>query len=340
MGRLKRVASRVLIVAALVTTAALAAILTGSGATQRAQAAPLAATIDLTQTCSVRVEPGAVINVVATVTNTGDVQFLPPVVDGDAGTPDNLADDFVMTRGGGDTNGNNLLDPGEAWSYAGSYHALNEDTTDVAGVDAITGTGTTVSDIAPCTTDVVQPPVAGVLVRVEVVSGRVLVKRPGSNKFVALTGTTEIPIGSQVDTTHGTLRLTSALGGGRTNTADFYAGIFQILQRRANNAVTLIRLTGGKFGVCRRRRRSSAQSVSGVEKTRRPVRRVWGSGKGRFATQGRYSSATVRGTKWLTQDQCNGTLTRVVRGIVLVHVFRTRKNVNVRAGHSYLAPSP
>ena len=70
------------------------------------------------------------------------------------------------------------------------------------------------------------------------------------------------------------------------------------------------------------------------------MRRLFGNGKGRFATQGRYSSATVRGTRWLTQDQCNGTLTRVLRGIVLVRDFTKRKNVNVRAGHSYLAKAP
>jgi hypothetical protein len=70
------------------------------------------------------------------------------------------------------------------------------------------------------------------------------------------------------------------------------------------------------------------------------VRRLWGSGRGRFTTRGRYSSATVRGTKWLTQDQCNGTLTRVVRGVVRVVDFRRHKTVNVRAGRSYLAKAP
>jgi ferric-dicitrate binding protein FerR (iron transport regulator) len=75
-------------------------------------------------------------------------------------------------------------------------------------------------------------------------------------------------------------------------------------------------------------------------KRKRPVRRLWGNGKGRFTTKGRYSSATVRGTKWLVQDRCDGTLTRVLRGIVLVRDFRARKNVSVRAGRSYLAKAP
>jgi ferric-dicitrate binding protein FerR (iron transport regulator) len=48
----------------------------------------------------------------------------------------------------------------------------------------------------------------------------------------------------------------------------------------------------------------------------------------------------VRGTKWLVQDRCDGTLTRVLRGFVRVRDFRARKNVNVRAGQSYLAKAP
>ena len=47
-------------------------------------------------------------------------------------------------------------------------------------------------------------------------------------------------------------------------------------------------------------------------------RRLWGNGRGRFRTRGRYGAATVRGTKWLTDDRCDGTLVRVKRGKVAV----------------------
>ena len=73
---------------------------------------------------------------------------------------------------------------------------------------------------------------------------------------------------------------------------------------------------------------------------KRPVRKLWGDGKGRFSTKGRYSSATVRGTKWLVIDRCDGTLTRVLRGVVRVRDFRKRKTVDVRAGRTYLAKAP
>jgi hypothetical protein len=64
---------------------------------------------------------------------------------------------------------------------------------------------------------------------------------------------------------------------------------------------------------------------------------LWGSGKGKFRTDGKYSSATVRGTIWLVQDRCDGTLTKVTRGTVQVADFKRHKTVSVKAGHSYLA---
>ncbi len=70
---------------------------------------------------------------------------------------------------------------------------------------------------------------------------------------------------------------------------------------------------------------------------RRKVRSLWARGKGRFRTRGRHGAATVRGTVWLTQDRCDGTLVRVRRGVVDVRDFGRRKTVAVRAGHSYLA---
>ena len=66
-------------------------------------------------------------------------------------------------------------------------------------------------------------------------------------------------------------------------------------------------------------------------------RRLWGDGKGRFRTEGSYSSATVRGTKWLVEDRCTSTLTRVARGRVTVRDFVKHKTVIVRAGKRYIA---
>ena len=331
---LKKLAPQAALATAILVGATLFAVATSArGASQRAQAAA----IDVTQTCGNRVEPGSQIEFAVVVQNSGDEDMAITTVDADAGTPDNTTDDIFLTLHTGDTDGDNLLDPTEEWTYPGSYTAPDEDVTNIAGVDAIAVPGgTNVSDIAPCETDVVQQAVPGVIVEVREVSGKVLIRKAGSTKFIDLNGQTEIPIGSQVDTLRGTLRLTSSLGAGQENTADFYQGVFTILQKKARGSFTVLRLDGGSFRNCG----ASTRALSIQAKSRRPVRKVWGSGKGRFTTRGRYSSATVRGTKWLTQDRCDGTLTRVVQGVVRVQDFRARKTVNVRAGRSYLARAP
>jgi hypothetical protein len=47
----------------------------------------------------------------------------------------------------------------------------------------------------------------------------------------------------------------------------------------------------------------------------------------------------VRGTRWVTVDRCDGTLTRVTEGAVSVRDKVRHRTVLVRAGHSYLAKS-
>ena len=59
--------------------------------------------------------------------------------------------------------------------------------------------------------------------------------------------------------------------------------------------------------------------------------KLWGNGKGKFRTSGKYSSATVRGTIWLVEDRCDGTLTKVSRGTVSVRDFKRKKTVTVKA---------
>ncbi len=72
-------------------------------------------------------------------------------------------------------------------------------------------------------------------------------------------------------------------------------------------------------------------------RSKKVVSRLWGNGKGRFRTIGRHSAATVRGTIWLTEERCDGTLTRVTQGVVSVRDANTGRTVTVRAGRSYLA---
>jgi hypothetical protein len=332
--RLKKRAT--LATAILVGATLFAVATTARGASHRAQAAA----IDLTQTCSTRVDPGAAVDFQAHLKNSGDQALTVTAIDADAGTPENDADNIILTGlpHTGDTNNPGVLDPAEEWTYSASFTAPTEDVTNIVGADAVAADQTSVSDIAPCETDVVQQAQPGKIAGVQEVGGTVLIKEAGTNKFIPLNGATEIPIGSQVNTLNGTVALTAGLGGGKTNSANFYQGLFTIQQAKKAGAYMTLRMDGGSFRNCKR----SAGKALRIEaqQTKRRVRRLWGSGKGRFTTRGRYSSATVRGTKWLTEDRCDGTLTRVIRGVVRVRDFRAHKNVNVHAGHSYFAKAP
>ena len=57
--------------------------------------------------------------------------------------------------------------------------------------------------------------------------------------------------------------------------------------------------------------------MNGVASSRR-VRRLWGRARGRFRTRGSYSAATIRGTKWLTEDRWGSTAVASAEGTVTV----------------------
>ena len=157
--------------------------------------------------------------------------------------------------------------------------------------------------------------------------------------FIPLEQAREIPVGSFLNTRRGTVRLTSATNvAGKTQSGNFSRGLFQVRQsgKRAAKGLTELRLKGSSFKGCRSGRSSSATAAL----SRRAIRRLRASARGRFRTSGRNSSATVRGTVWEVTDRCDGTLTKVRRGRVVVRDFRLRKNVVVRAGKSYLAKAP
>jgi hypothetical protein len=161
------------------------------------------------------------------------------------------------------------------------------------------------------------------------VSGTVRVKEAGG-KFRRLRADEEIPLGSTVDATKGKVRLTSAAGpGGRTQSALFYQGAFIVTQTRGSKPITQLALSAAL--ACKARGKASQSA------RRRRVRRLWGDGRGRFRTRGRHGAATVRGTKWLTEDRCGSTLVRVRRGKVAVRDFAKRKTVLVKKGRSYFA---
>ena len=128
----------------------------------------------------------------------------------------------------------------------------------------------------------------------------------------------------------------SAAGpGGKVQTADFYKGAFIVTQTKGSKPITQLKLSA-KLSCPAAGKRVRAKPSA----RRRTVRRLWGDGKGRFRTRGRNAAATVRGTKWLTEDRCDRTKITVKRGKVLVRDFVKKKNKLVKQGQSYVARIP
>ncbi len=225
-------------------------------------------------------------------------------------------------------------------------------------VDALTidtGSGPTTYDFEPGP----APAVNGQSAIIRTLSGTVTVTVPGSNEHSVAALGENIPLGTIVDATNGTASLTTAFTRrGATQNAKFFDGEFVVRQPRGTNVVTDIILRSPRFaricGTSSTRTRTAAVAARAAaagddglvarsaatkrKRSKRVASRLWGDGKGRFRTRGHESAATVQGTRWLTEERCDGTLTRVRRGIVTVKNLRTGKFVRVPAGHSYLAP--
>jgi Immune inhibitor A peptidase M6 len=160
------------------------------------------------------------------------------------------------------------------------------------------------------------------------ISGTVRYRTPGG-KFVTLGAeAVTLPLGSVVDATNGHALITVASDAqGTPQTVEIWDGKVGIFQS-GKPAVGELRLAGGNYKRCATTSRKRARASGSTT-----IRRLWASGKGRFRTKGRYASATVRGTKWLTQDLCSATRVRVVEGVVAVRDFRRHRTLTVRAGH-------
>jgi CSLREA domain-containing protein len=165
------------------------------------------------------------------------------------------------------------------------------------------------------------PPVAGETVNVSRARGTVKIKLPGSDEFFDLQGGQQVPVGSTFDTVKGRVNLQAA-GSQR---AWFYEGVFKLGQGKGRKPQSTLTLAG----------RLQCGGGGKANAAAKKKRRLWGDGKGKFRTKGKHSAATVVGTRWLVEDRCNGTLTRVKKGVVRVRAGR--KTIRLRAGQQYFA---
>jgi hypothetical protein len=197
----------------------------------------------------------------------------------------------------------------------------------------------------------ITPPKIGVSIVAGTVAGNVLIRTPGSSGFVPLIGGANFPLGSELDTTQGTVALWY-----ETNEDGTQAGVYasqgrfvtgQPQQRDQGQRPGQLALSG-KLGNCpatshvatTARFRSSVPVATAARK-KRHGRALRVRAKGKVKTKGRYGSAIVRGTGWSTHDFCrgskSGTLFRTFEGVIAVRDFVHHRTVRVPAGKSYFA---
>ena len=165
------------------------------------------------------------------------------------------------------------------------------------------------------------------------VSGVVRVKEPRATKFVSLKQPDQVRFGTVVDVRTGVVEIVISDGHGGFYKARFSEGVFKLVA--AAGGFAELQLAGGNFKGCPKTAKGGA-SAAGTSRGR-SVRHLWGEGAGKFRTKGRSASATIRGTKWLTDDRCKGTLMTVVVGAVTVRDLVKRKSIALRAPKSYFA---
>jgi len=238
-----------------------------------------------------------------------------------------------------------------------TYHARLVATNGLGTTFGPDQTFTTAKDPPP------PPPVLGKTVNASPVSGVVFIKPPPGKSlggagdraelskgqgFVPLTEARSIPIGSQVDALHGSLKIVTATGKvGKTQNATLAGGVFKISQSRSKitKGLTNLSLVEGAFtgaptyATCKAKGKGkkAADQATAAALSSKTLQLLKASAHGKFKTTGRYSSATVRGTIWTIADRCNGTLTHAIRDTVLVQDFVRHKTIVLHAGHSYLA---
>ena len=179
-------------------------------------------------------------------------------------------------------------------------------------------------------------PTFSVNVELAPVSGKVLVEQPAT-RFVALTATELVPLGTVIDTRAGVVRLAAAYPTpGPGAVGEFQDGIFQVEQERTNAGLVDLRIQNASSAATCGLARAKVTALLGA----RQLGLLLGSGTGRFRTDGQFSAATVRGTKWGVRNRCDGTLTIVRQGVVAVTDFATHKTIVLHTGQRFLAKAP
>jgi streptogramin lyase len=247
----------------------------------------------------------------------------------DATVGSDSADHTVMTAVAG-------LAPGTTYHYrvvARNSTGVSYGT-DQTFITDITTPGTPVLPTAPVAGPSLPPvsrPLLGRSATIATAAGSVTVKLPGTDISIPLDRASTVPVGTTINASAGTVRLTNVRDrSGKLQTATFWGGAFIVRQGRTTQTATVIALSAP---IC-----SKARLVASVSAKPPRALHLWAHDThGRFVTRGHSAVATVRGTTWFTQESCAGTLVKVSRGVVSVRDLVRHRTVVIHAGQSYLA---
>ena len=147
-----------------------------------------------------------------------------------------------------------------------------------------------------------------------------------------------VPVETLIDATDGRVELTfETFEGDADRYGPFQRGVFQdgafTIHQGRNDSLVELRLVNEEAQA------PAAAAAAGTARTaaRRKRRRVWGSASGEFRTSGRHGAATVRGTRWLTEERPAGTFFKVTEGVVLAEAFQRNQRRLLHPGESFLA---
>jgi len=158
---------------------------------------------------------------------------------------------------------------------------------------------------------------------------------PDGHRFFDLDNAVKIPVAATIDPQDGVVQLATARNrSGARQEISVSQGVFSVRQAAGKLATTELRLAG-RLPACSRSARARQAPADA------PLRRVYAQvdkhRRGSYRVRGRYSIGAAMGTAWLTEDRCDGTLTRVDSGVVRVRDRVRQTTVTLHAGQSYLA---
>jgi len=207
--------------------------------------------------------------------------------------------------------------------------ADNSSTTTIPVADGSTPTG---NGPGPYSNLTEPRPVLGRFLRLDHVSGTVSATLPDGTA-INLTKFALVPVGTQVEASHGVAMVTAALPNTQAVAiGEFHDSAFVVTQRRRGTGLVNLTMVTPLPGCAP----GAADRSKAHHPRPRRSRHLWGDAHGHFITTGRWATAEVHGTHWKVADTCRSTTVTVVTGRVRASPLANAKPAAqfVTTGHS------